>query len=187
MKAFFCLFLALISLAACQPSAETNQTKSYFDLKGFIETQIRELEKRKPTVEKKMTLDGESDTKQTNDIRWDKELDLFIQADLNKQAYQLSYETTQPSPRTNLYTLKKSESKPVQSMKVTFDDKTQMPVSIDVVLREENKLYDSEKQLHLTCGMRPEGVWMIKSYVISGFQHLSLTDKKTFSISGTLF
>lgn len=187
MKPLFCIFVALVFLAACQPQTETNQVKSYFDLKGFIESQLRELEKRKPTVDKKMSLDGESESKQTNEINWAKELDLFIQADINKQAYQSSYEITQPMPKTNLYSLKKGENQPVQSLKVTFDDKTQMPSIIEVSLKEENKLYDSEKQLRLTCGMRPEGVWLIKTYEISGFQHLSLTDKKSFSIVGTIY
>ena len=187
MKSLFYFFITLTTLAACQPQTDSNQVKSYFDLKGFTETQIRELNKRKPTIEKKMVLDNESDSRQTNEINWSKELDLFVQADINKQASQLSYATTQATPRTNFYTLKKGENWPVQSLKVTFDDKTQMPSLIEVVLKEENKLYDSEKLLRLTCGMRPEGVWLIKTYEISGSQQLSLTDKKKFSIIGTLF
>jgi len=186
MRILLLLIVLLISLGSCQNPTDTNAPKNYYDVKGFIETQIKELEKRKPLVNKEMTLGDATDTKSTTDINWAKELDLFIQTDLNKQAFQLSYEVSHPTHNTHLYLLKSSEKLSVKSLKIVVDERFQQPNLIEALFQEENKLYYSEKTLSLTCTMRPEGVWLVKSYTISGFQHLTLTDKKRFSVKGTV-
>ncbi|MEZ4903816.1 MAG: hypothetical protein R2822_19715 [Spirosomataceae bacterium] len=182
----YLIFAFLFIFISCQNANNTNAPKNYFDLKGFIETQIKELEKRKPLVNKKMALGDVTDTTSTTNINWAKELDLFIQADLNKQAYQLSYDIATPTAQICLYSLKPSEKLPVKLLKIELDEKTKQPILIEALFQEENQLYDSEKKLALTCTMRPEGVWLVKTYTISGFQHLALTDKKPFSIIGTI-
>ncbi len=49
----------------------------------------------------------------TNKIDWQKELELFLQADLNKQSYQLSY-NKEETPQMAVYTLKEGEKLPVK-------------------------------------------------------------------------
>jgi hypothetical protein len=124
--------------------------------------------------------------KQTTDIDWAKELALFSQADLNKQAYQLSYTITKSGKNTLIYSLKSSENLPVKSLKIVLNAETQQPEQMAILLHEENMLYDSEKKLSLTCTMRPEGVWLIKTYTVEGFQHLSMADKKIFSVKANI-
>jgi hypothetical protein len=186
MKYFLFSIICIFALSNCQNPSDTVQTKTYFDLKGFIEQQIIELNKRKPLVNKEMTMGNDKDETETTNIDWAKELELFIQADLNKQAYQLSYVISNPTPNTYLYSLKSEEKLPVKSLKVVVDETSQQPNLVEALLEEENKLYDSQKRLLLTCAMRPEGVWLLKTYEVSGYQHLTLTDKKTFSVKGTV-
>ncbi|WP_428660778.1 hypothetical protein [Runella sp.] len=186
MKHIFLIVLSLGLLVNCTNPTDTTTVGSYFDLKGFIETQITELNKRKPLVNKEMALGEEKENKQTTEIDWRQELELFIQADLNKKAYQLSYTIAQPTSTTYVYTLKNGEKLPVKSLKIVVDEVSKQPKLIEALLQEENRLYDSEKKLQLTCTMRPEGIWLVKTYEISGFQHLSITDKKTFSVKGMI-
>jgi hypothetical protein len=186
MKHIYTTLFVLALLTACTSETETDLAKSYFDLKGFIETQVTELNKRKPLVSKTMTMGTDKDSISTTAIDWAKELELFTQADLNKQAYQLSYEITQPNPFTFEYVLKSGEKLTVKSLKVVVDETSKQPKLIEALLKEENKLYDSEKQLSLTCTLRPEGIWLIKTYEISGFQHLTMADKKDFSVKGVI-
>jgi hypothetical protein len=186
MKHFLFSIICLFLLGSCQTPADTAQTKVYFDLKGFIEQQIIELNKRKPLVTKEMAIGEGKDKTETTNIDWKKELELFIQADLNKQAFQLSYDISQPTPNAYLYSLKRGEKLPVKSLKIVIDETSKQPNLIEAVLQEENKLYDSEKRLLLTCTMRPEGVWLLKTYKINGFQQLTLADKKAFSVTGTI-
>ncbi|MFN8347989.1 MAG: hypothetical protein U0X91_23495 [Spirosomataceae bacterium] len=171
---------------SCQNPADTAASNGYFDLKGFISNQITELNKRKPLVVKEMAMGNNNDKKQTSDIDWAKELELFIQADLNKQAYQLSYDVIHPTPTTSLYLLKSGEKLPVKSLKIIVDEASKLPGSVEALIKTENKLYDSEKLISLTCTRRPEGVWLVKTYEIRGFQQLALSEKKAFSIKGNL-
>lgn len=186
MRFLSVLFVLAFIISSCQNPTDTNAPKNYFDLKGFIETQVTELNKRKPLVSKEMVMGTDKDSISTTEIDWAKELELFTQADLNKQAYQLSYEITQPTPFTYVYVLKSGEKLPVKSLKILVDETSKQPKLVEALLKEENKLYDSEKQLSLTCTLRPEGAWLIKTYEISGFQHLTLTDKKPFSVKGVI-
>ncbi|MDZ7935872.1 MAG: hypothetical protein U5M51_13105 [Emticicia sp.] len=57
----------------------------------------------------------------TKKIDWQKELELFLQADLNKQSYQLSY-NKEETPQMAVYTLKEGEKLPVKSLKIIFDE-----------------------------------------------------------------
>jgi hypothetical protein len=184
----FLLVLSALAfiLGSCQNPTDTNAPATYFDLKGFIAKQVVELNKRKPLVSKTMTMGTDKDSIATTTIDWAKELELFTQADLNKQAYQLSYDITQPTPFTYLYVLKSGEKLSVKSLKIVVDETSKQPNLVEALLKEENKLYDSEKQLSLTCTLRPEGIWLIKTYEISGFQHLTLSDKKPFSVKGAV-
>ena len=75
---------------------------------------------------------------------------------------------------------------PIKSLKIVIDEMSKQPKLVEALLKEENKLYDSEKRLSLTCTMRPEGVWLLKTYEINGFQHLTMSDKKPFSVKGTI-
>jgi len=185
---FYVSFVLLVGLqiTGCQNSSDTQSPKNYFDVKGFIGTQIKELSKRKPLVIKQMVVGESTGQKQTTDIDWAKELALFSQADLNKQAYQLSYTITKSGKNTLIYSLKSSENLPVKSLKIVLNAETQQPEQMAILLHEENMLYDSEKKLSLTCTMRPEGVWLIKTYTVEGFQHLSMADKKIFSVKANI-
>jgi len=186
MRTFLFLFILVLFLGSCTNPTDTAAVQNYFNLKGFIENQIAELNKRKPLVNKEMALGDKNENMQTTEIDWRQELELFTQTDLNKQAYQLSYTISQPSSSTFLYTLKNGEKLPVKSLKIVLDEVSKQPKLVEALLQEDNRLYDSEKKLQLTCTMRPEGVWLIKTYEINGFQHLSITDKKTFLVKGTI-
>jgi hypothetical protein len=186
MKHLLFSLIFLIIFQSCQNPADTAGSASYFDLKGFISNQITELNKRKPLVSKEMVMSKNKDNKQTTDIDWAKELELFMQADLNKQAYQLSYDILHPTPATDLYLLKSGEKLPVKSLKVVIDETTKLPTLVEAQIKAENKLYDSEKFISLTCTRRPEGVWLIKTYEIHGFQQLALSEKKAFSVKATI-
>ncbi len=181
MKYFYILFL-LVFLSACSTQS-TDQTKRYYDLKNFIDAQIKVLNQQKPTVSKLMMADGKSEQKQMIVSDWAKELELFRQLDLNKQAYILSYETTRPDSMTYEYTLKKTEKAPVQFLKIKLNEKKQV-IDIEALVKTKNQLYDSEKELALSCAANKKGTWAIENYSVKGQQHLTMTDKKAFEIVG---
>ncbi|MEO6685430.1 MAG: hypothetical protein ABIN24_05670 [Dyadobacter sp.] len=165
-------------------SAQERQSKvlTYYDLKGFVDSQISVLNKEKPEVVKTMSVSGKNETRTSREMDWKKELELFIQADINKPAYSKSYSTTKPDSLTIVYTLTTEESLPVRYLKIEMDKISGMPLMIQALLRSENKLYQSEKNIEMHGSVKG-GQWHLNTYSIKGYQKLAMMDKKTFDVS----
>ncbi len=175
-KVFFALILLNI---ACQNSAQqaSHTPQTYFDLKGFVEKQIAAFQKTNPVVRKEVTVNEESETLVTPKIDWTKELELFLQADLNKPAYTQSYFVDTLSDNTVSYRLRQGEHLPVQFLEVIRDEENR-PSKIKATLLEKNYLFESEKILTLES---KNG--RLTSYQIEGFQQLFIGDPKPFKVN----
>ncbi|MFC0185144.1 hypothetical protein ACFFJX_22755 [Pseudarcicella hirudinis] len=75
MKSKLILLACIFYLGACQ-SDTGNKAKIYFDLKGFIDAQIKLLDKTKPAVLKTVIVGDKKEVKTIKDIDWAKELEL---------------------------------------------------------------------------------------------------------------
>lgn len=179
---FAALTILLASLFGCETGQENTKTpKAYYDLKGFIESQIVLLKSDKPSVSKNMEISGNSENRTSRDIDWNRELELFVQADINKPAYSKSYRIEHPDTLTVVYTLKPGESLPVRFLKISQDKASGNPTMIQASLFSANKLYESQKDIELHATMR-SGRWQLVSYVITGYQKLATQEKKPFGI-----
>jgi hypothetical protein len=174
-------FLFMISCDSSEP--KNVEVKAYYDLRGFVNGEIEIMSRLKPLVTKKLQTDGKSDNRSTKEIDWKKELELFIQADINKPAYGKSYSIMRPDSLTYEYKLKAGETLPVQWLKIRIDHISGKPDMIHALLLSKNKLYKSEKNVELRCAMSA-GQWMITSYEIKGFQQLLVLDPKQFEVVG---
>jgi len=174
--------IIILFLSGCdQPQEKAKEKKIYYDLKGFIETQIEFLSEQKPIVDKVMSVSGKNESRSTREVDWKKELELFIQADINKPAYSKSYAVSKPDSLTSVYTLKTEENISVKSVRIQLDKNTGNPVLIQARLRSENKLYQSEKNVELHCKSE-SNQWHLTSYSIKGYQKLATMDRKNFDI-----
>ena len=174
--------IIILLLSGCdQPQEKAKEKKIYYDLKGFIETQIEFLSEQKPIVDKVMSVSGKNESRSTREVDWKKELELFIQADINKPAYSKSYAVSKPDSLTSVYTLKTEENISVKSVRIQLDKNTGNPVLIQALLRSENKLYQSEKNVELHCNSE-SNQWHLTSYSIKGYQKLATMDRKDFDI-----
>lgn len=170
------LFISIL-LIGCSQAETQNTTKTYFDLEGLVNQQIKTLNKTQPLTLKNLLIGEKKETLNTTKIDWQKELELFLQADLNKQSYQLSYNKTE-MPSMLVYELKKGENLPVKSLRIVFDaDKT--PQRIDALMQVSN--YQSEKTLSMDFDKS-----QLKSYHIEGWQELFVGSKKGFEVNGIL-
>jgi len=174
--------IIILLLSGCdQPQEKAKEKKIYYDIKGFIETQIEFLSEQKPIVDKVMSVSGKNESRSTREIDWKKELELFIQADINKPAYSKSYAVSKPDSLTSVYTLKTEENISVKWVRIQLDKTTGNPVLIQARLRSENKLYQSEKNVELHCKSE-SNQWHLTSYSIKGYQKLATMDRKDFDI-----
>lgn len=187
MKYAFLLLAALFSTACSDNTAQRTEKPVYFDVAGYVKSQIDVLSKQKPSVTKRLQMGDKVEQQTTRTINWSRELELFMQADINKPALRSSYTIARPDSLTYQYTLKPTEKNlTVRSLAVKLDSATRQPRRIEAVLVTENPLYTSERKIFLENGLRPGGTWGVTHYRLQGFQHLSISDKHTFDVEGTV-
>jgi hypothetical protein len=172
------LFISLL-LLGCNESSNKNTPKHYYDLAGFIKQQISQLTANKPLIQKNLLIGEKTEVIQTKDIDWNKELELFLQADLNKQSYQLSYDKDS-TQNMLVYQLKKGEKLPVKTLKIDFDEE-KTPKHIEALMQVENYLYQSEKIISMDLEKK-----QLKTYQIEGWQELFIGKKKRFKVIGKI-
>lgn len=182
----FVAAILLFSLLACnQEEARDDAPKSYYDLKGFIENQIVYLSEKKPEVSKTAILGNKREVSVTREMDWKKELELFVQADINKPSYRQSYEVIRNGPLHYEYRLKPGNDLPVAYLKIDTDSVLKQPMRVEALIRTKNKIYNSEKKLVLNAQKR-NSLLEINSYEVNGYQKLIFVEKKEFGIRGQI-
>ena len=181
----FLLFTLLIS--SCSDPTQTNQPNVYYDVSGFVKGQIAVLSAQKPLIGKTVAINENRNKQTTRAINWSRELELFLQSDINKPALRSSYQIIRPDSLTYQYTLKKSEERlTVRSLLVKVDSVTRQPRRIEAVLQTNNPLYSSERHLLLESGPGTGRQWRVQHYAVSGFQKLPYFDKNSFFVEGNV-
>ena len=185
MRFVFPAFLLFsLTISSCTDPAQQNQPAVYYDVLGFVKRQIADLSGNKPFVNKMVSINKTRNQQTTRDINWNRELELFTQADINKPALRSSYQITRPDSLTFQYKLKKSEERlTVRSLTVRLDAVTHQPRQIEATLQTNNPLYSSERNLLLESGLAGKQ-WRVQHYKLSGFQKLPYFDKNEFLVEG---
>ncbi|MBO0360345.1 hypothetical protein J0X19_20460 [Hymenobacter sp. BT186] len=187
-KGSWLLPVALL-LAACgsedasvRPAA--NRKPNYFDVKGLLDTQIAELNRRQPAVEKQVRLrNGKIETTRVAKTDWNKELQVFYQADINKPALRGAYSETdsaagQPDG-VKVYKLVAPDAKaPVVSLAVNTPGAVPSTAQeLTAIVRQDNALFYSEKRLRLRT---QSGA--LKEYEVQGVQKLIMFDTVYYTV-----
>ncbi|GAB3749444.1 hypothetical protein [Spirosoma pomorum] len=182
----FC-FLLFPVIAGCDNPVQQNLPNVYYDVAGFVQNQTKALTAAKPLVNKSVQINDNKSQHQTRNINWSRELELFMQADINKPALRNSYQITRPDSTTYKYTLKPTEERlTVRSLLVRLDAQTRQPKQIEAVLATSNPLYTSERRIMLEGKPANSTTWSIHHYKLTGFQQLPFFDKSTFFVEGNL-
>jgi hypothetical protein len=185
MNRLLLFLLSAVLLTACDTASQQTTKPVYYDVAGYVDSQIKALETARPMVQKQAQLGSETQPISTTAINWSRELDLFRQADLNKPAFRSSYAIARPDSLTYRYTLKPTEEAlTVRTLTVQLDSATRQPRRIEATLVTKNPLYNSERHLLLESGTTSQRGWGIRQYQIRGFQHLRVSDKNTFVVEG---
>lgn len=151
-----------IAFTACQGSGKTDRVLKYFDSKTWVESLIADLKAAEPLVEKTWVYDGKEETKEVREIDWEKELKLFLDADLNKSSFVMSYDSVKEEYRT-VYLLKPEENLPVKEFSVAFDSTTLTPISISCRKQSENYFFSTGSQISLSAQNGKLSVYEIRS------------------------
>ena len=162
----------LLLLAACGPSSPNVEApEAYFDLKGYIEKEVTRLNKLKPTVDKTVVVNKQAERKQVKVENWTDELTVFLDADINKSAWQGLFAV---SKSDTLETYRSNDDKVyVKSLQV--ERKNKVVTGVTILLNTKNYLYQSADTLRYY----PDSLYEIRKQ-----QHIKLLNPKQFRISG---
>jgi hypothetical protein len=176
MKKLVYVLSLMIGISACQSESAEMKVKKYYDLKGLVERQIVALNSEKPKVQKNILVNKIAENQTVDSLDWSKELEFFMQADLNKPAFVSSYRVDSSSMGVK-YFLKESEKLPVKFLEVNRMGED--GVEIRALVSNSNYLYDTERNLKLSL---KQG--QLTDYQIDGFQKVIFSQKKMFKIIG---
>ena len=178
MKKLVYVLLIMLTISACQSESGEMKVKKYYDLKGLVERQIIALKLEKPKVKKDISVNEVAENQTVDSLDWVKELEFFMQADLNKPAFVSSYRVDS-SLRGVQYFLKETEKSPVKFLEI--NRMSEDGIEIRALLTNNNYLYDTERHLRLSL---KQG--QLIDYQIDGFQKIVFGKKKMFKVRGTV-
>lgn len=165
------IVLLILILTGCTEPGEISQP-SYFDIKGYFNSEALRLEKIDPMVEKIVQRNGLSESKSLQIGSWSDELALFTESDINKPAWKSSYSISQDKSAISYHAL--DSSMRTRRIRIQKDQQGKV-LEISIVNRSKNFLYTSEEDLY----------WIPDSaYSIHKNQKVLLLGSNSYKISG---
>ena len=79
---YFLGIIVILTIFSCDTTPDQTQVKTYYDLRGFIGSQIKILNDTKPMVIKKLMVNDKKEDIEVKISDWEKELELFKQLEL---------------------------------------------------------------------------------------------------------
>jgi hypothetical protein len=173
MRWLSCVFLGIILHSCSQPSQNKMQVKTYFDLKSYFEKEANQLNRVNLAIDKYVSINGNISQKSVRIEDFHKELNSFIDADINKAAWKNEFKVTR---KGDIITYLTSNQKiPVKKLEIQYQDKRVS--SIYIVMKVDNMLYHSTD----TLTYKPNQYYEIKK-----LQKIKLLEEKRYTIKGNL-
>ncbi len=161
-----------------QPMDNPTQIDKYFQLKNFVEDQVNMLDGA--TVRKTIGIKGEREILQQplDAEEWRRELDVFVQSDINKASLASAYETID-NDTLLLHRLKPGEKSSIQEMRVSYQAGKIQRISF--VTHLDNIFYTSNTQGELVMDTASG---TIGSYRVKSQQKVWFLSPNEIDVSG---
>lgn len=161
-----------------QPNKDPARVDNYFPLSDFVKNQINLLGGKE--VSRRLFINGEEEqVKQTmSEENWGRELDLFMQSDINKSSLASSYSTIESDEKIT-HLLIEGEPGDVEKLEV-FKDGDHIE-RIEFSFKKENTFYLSQGSGTLT--INPE-TGRLSAYRLTGYQKVWFLSANTMELEG---
>ena len=170
-------------LLSCSGVSDENEVKTYIDIKGLMKQQLLLLDSLNKSIIKTADINGSTETSVINpdSAGWGKELQIFMEADINKPVLKDQYTVEQGlnDSLSNLL-ITRILSKDPADTKVdridlyyvgTGDDLRKLTINIS----EKSALFNSEKILQMEFSEMSDGI-VLSNYSVRGMQKISMQD-----------
>ena len=194
LKIEWLVLCTVLLLCACN-AKEAGIKKSihqYYDLKGLIESQVEPLDSVGSFLHKNASIDGHTTDKtvyKPDTVQWKKELNLFLEADINKTTLVNSYNTQHLNTDTGevtRYISKYPGETDVDTLEIEFNKTTNLPETVNATIRHRNTLYSSLMKLQMFFHPLNQKRVLLHQFVIDGGQKMITKDTTTFQIKGDI-
>jgi hypothetical protein len=185
-----CAFVAIIALMFSCATKKQESASEYFPIDSLLQAQIRILYHAKASIRKAASL-GDSvevnDYKPGDSIAWRNELSILSEINaINKPTsrglYVVDTALTDVSSNLKVNVFTATENLPVRSLRIFYHNSPNNIRKIDAVLKEDNSLYSSVKNLNLEFQDIDQRI-VLTGYAVSGIQKMYLKDSVTYNIS----
>lgn len=179
----FFLFFTLIFSSCIPPDIKETAQTDFFDLKGFLDSQINSLEKKEFSLLKKTVLQEQKSEQTLKKINWKDEFAFFYSSDINTPQLRDRYNIEKTSQK---WIFKTDEEhllvKEMQIIFVTKDDFSFQNVNeIIIFQKDKNQIYENDRALNIKV---KNGV--LESYSIKGSEDVILNEKQEFLVEGII-
>jgi len=166
------LGLIVLLLFSCTQSQQNQvQKDSYFKVKEYFEKEVNRLNKRKPRVDKTVSINGVKEQRQLQIADFKNELNIFISSDINKASWNGAFQIKKAQDVT-IYTTA-DEKIPVKRLEISYQHNKVK--SISILLLTTNILYHSSD----TLTYFPDSLYEIKKT-----QKIKLLNEKKYAVIG---
>jgi len=136
--------LLFMFVSSCSSREEMKNKTTFFDLKGFFETEVKRLTIQKSLVNKSVRQNDQTEIKNNVSVNWENELALFIASDINKSAWSDSYKLSGDSAHFNYVAIDTNLRTRLIEIKLDQDGRA---VFIKIKNITQSKLYESSEEL----------------------------------------
>jgi hypothetical protein len=175
----FSFLILSCMLWACGNDEIVQQKNNYYPWESFLSKEIAYITNGQHRLQKSVILDGEKEDKVLTNVDWKKEWALFLEADLNKPAYQSAYDHF-TEPGMIWYSLKPGENLSVKKF-VLHIDAEERPTKVEIEVSQKNLLFETHKKLFMNFA---EG--HVETYYIEGSQQMTWTNPTEYKLMGVL-
>ena len=173
----FFLSFALLLLFGCGDSSSTSTKTTFYPWEKTLRTHIESMQTR--AVHKTVLLDGSKEIQTRKDVDWAQEFALFLEADLNKPAFETSYDNLSDDGFF-WYSLKVGQNLPVKKFFMEVDGLGQ-PSKVEIEISQKNFLFETKKHLHMNF---TDG--QVETYSIDGTQQMRGGKPTHYNLMGVL-
>lgn len=164
---------------SCTAPESLGKESAYYHWEEFLTGAIKALEAHPKMVQKTIFLDGKKEEKVFRTMNWKKEWAVFLEADLNKPAYQLSYDNLSEDGLI-WYSAKIGEKVPVKTFKMHLDASGK-PLQVEINISQTNYLFETSKKLNMNI---IDG--KVETYSIDGYQKIRFLSPTTYKLMGVI-
>jgi hypothetical protein len=170
---FWLLLLLGFIFNSCETKQAKKESRGYFDLKSFIESQAEKLTSEKIKLKKFVTKTGKTEEKLFEQVNWEEELKPFAECDINKPSLKNSYSIDSSLERGILCIIYSAKESSTKIRKVNICLEHDSITLINIEKKTDNLYYGYSTSLNY---------FPLKGYSITTSQKITFTKETMLEI-----